>query len=876
MNHLKTLLLLLCICFGVGSCVVANAQQVRDQKRVLVIWATRKEAPAPAVAERLYQKEFTEGLGGKLDYYSEFIDVARFPDQEYQAVLRQLLQHKYKDLPPDLVIGTSGTANDFITRYRSELFPNAAALMVLSPGSVPPPNTAGIRVPINMRGTIDLILALQPGAKRIFVVSGGSEFDKYYEAVAREQFKQFEDRVEFTFLSALPMEELLSKVAKLPVDSVIYYLTFVEEPNGNRFLPLDSLDKVASVANVPIYCWHEVAMDHGIVGGDLQTMESITTNTTGLALRILKGEKPETLPVIDVDPEVMQVDWRQLQRWGIDESRIPAGAVVLFKQPTIWQQYKWEIIGAVSLIIVETFLIAFLLVSRSRQRRAEAERERFASLAESEHRHLDEVVSNVPGIVWESRIDADGPARSEQFVSQHVENMLGYSVEEWMSEPRFWLSIIPEEEREETLRRHDEILKSGKDGVVQFRWIAKDGRFLWVEGHLSVIFDDNKMPVGLRGVTLDISERKSAEEGLRNALLEVGQLKDQLQKENIYLREQVELDHRFEEIIGNSDEIRYVLFKIQQVAPTDASVLVQGETGTGKELVARAIHSASSRKYRPMVKINCAALPANLIESELFGHEKGAFTGAQAKKIGRFELADGTTLFLDEIGELPLELQSKLLRVLQEGEFERLGSSQTRKIDVRIIAATNRNLKVEVQNGLFREDLWYRLNVFPITVPPLRQRKSDIALLVNFFVNRSNRKLGRIVKTISPQTLQTLQNYYWPGNVRELANIIDRALINSNGTVLQLADKLEVESVAANGDGIGKALFKLEDVERDHIIAILNVCDWRVEGTTGAASILGINSSTLRSRMNKLGIKRPKPTSSTPSGPQKSTRSSND
>jgi formate hydrogenlyase transcriptional activator len=524
------------------------------------------------------------------------------------------------------------------------------------------------------------------------------------------------------------------------------------------------------------------------------------------------------------------------------------------------------IIGAISFMIVETLLIAFLLISRTRQRGAEAERERFALLAQSEHRRLEDVVSNVPGIVWESRIDSGGTTRRDHFISQYVEKMLGYTVEEWMSEPRFWLSIIPDEEREQTLLANDAIFQSGTAGVVQYHWRTKDGRLLWVESHFSTIFDDNNTPIGLRGVTLDISQRKAAEEGLRNALIEVGQLKDQLQQENVYLREHVVLEHEFQEIVGNSDEIKYVLFKVQQVAPTDASVLIQGETGTGKELVAQAIHSASNRKDRPLVKINCAALPANLIESELFGHEKGAFTGAQARKIGRFELADGATLFLDEVGELPLELQAKLLRVLQEGEFERLGSSQTRKVDVRIIAATNRSLKMEVQNGLFREDLWYRLNVFPITVPPLRHRKSDIAMLVNFFVNRCNRKLGRIVKTVSPQTMQTLENYYWPGNVRELANVIERALINSNGTVLQLADKLEANPPErrVNGNGNGNShpkLTKLEDVERDHILNTLNACDWRIEGTKGAAEILGINSSTLRSRMIKLGIKRPRPNS---------------
>lgn len=985
MNAPRLILFLSCLAFSVATAVPLRAQQ-KDQKAVLVIWATRREAPAPLTGDRTFVKLLSEGLGGKLDYYSEFIDVARFPDAEYQVTLHRLLQQKYKSLQIDLVIGTSNTANDFINKHRQELFPTAAAVFVGAPGFVPGANSTGVGVPLKMSGTLETILQLQPETKRVFVVSGAAEYDKYYEALAREQFRRFEDRIELTFLSGLPIDELLNKVSRIPEESVIYYLTYVEEPNGNRFLPLDSLDKISQAASVPVYGWHELGMDHGIIGGDLQSIDPIIANASALALRVLHGEKPENVPVVEINPNSIQLDWRQLQRWGISESRIPAGALVRFKQPTLWQQHKWHIISAISLIIIEALLIAFLLVSRARQRRAEAERERFASLVEAEHKHLDEVVSNVPGLVWESRIGSDGKTRNAQFVSQHVEKMLGYTVEEWMSEPRFWLKIIPEEEREETLRQNDEVFKSGKDGVIQFRWLTKANELLWVEAHLSVIFDDNNVPVGLRGVTLDITdrkqaesslresearfrmmantapmmvwmsgddklrtffnrswleftgraleqelgdrwtesvhaddreqclnsyhsafdqrhsfrmeyrlrrfdgeyrwifdegvprykpdgrfagyigscldftERKTAEEGLRNALVQVGQLKDQLQQENIYLREQVELEHQFQEIIGNSDEIKYVLFKIQQVAPTDASVLIQGETGTGKELVARAIHSASTRKDRPMVKINCAALPANLIESELFGHEKGAFTGAQAKKIGRFELAHNATLFLDEIGELPLELQSKLLRVLQEGEFERLGSSQTRKVDVRIIAATNRNLKAEMQNGLFREDLWYRLNVFPITVPPLRQRKSDIALLVNFFVNRSNRKLGKIVRTISPQTLQMLENYYWPGNVRELANVIERALINSNETVLRLADKLELDSPGnANGNGHQTPFWKLEDVERDHIVTILNSCEWRIEGTNGAAAILGINSSTLRSRMNKLGIKRPKP-----------------
>jgi formate hydrogenlyase transcriptional activator len=242
------------------------------------------------------------------------------------------------------------------------------------------------------------------------------------------------------------------------------------------------------------------------------------------------------------------------------------------------------------------------------------------------------------------------------------------------------------------------------------------------------------------------------------------------------------------EMVGQSDALKYVLFKVNLVAPTDSTVLILGETGTGKELVAHAIHMASRRKDRPLVKVNCAALPENLIESELFGHERGAFTDAHARKLGRFEIAHQTTLFLDEIGELPLNLQSKLLRVLEEGEFERLGGTRTIKVDVRIIAATNRDLKREVERGRFREDLWYRLNVYPITVMPLRQRRDDIPLLVNFFVEKFNRKTGKSIRAVLPDTMRALREYEWPGNVRELANVIERAVIVTQSTELHLTE----------------------------------------------------------------------------------------
>lgn len=345
-------------------------------------------------------------------------------------------------------------------------------------------------------------------------------------------------------------------------------------------------------------------------------------------------------------------------------------------------------------------------------------------------------------------------------------------------------------------------------------------------------------------------------------LLEQEQLK--LQAQNEYLQEEIKLDHNFDEIISKSKKFQGVLQKVEQVASTDATVLILGESGTGKELLCRAIHSISKRSKQPFVKINCAALPANLIESELFGHEKGAFTGAIAQKIGRFELADGGTLFLDEIGEMPMDLQAKLLRVLQESELERVGGSKTIKVNVRIIAATNRDLHLSVNKKEFREDLYYRLNVFPIMSPSLRERKEDIPVLVDHFCKKYSVKLGRKIMTVSKPVLDTLMRYDWPGNVRELENVIERGMIVSRASVLEPGEwlpkvhthssipstvTLQIERAKANS---------LEDVERNHIMDVLNKTEWKIRGENGAAKILNLNPTTLEARMKKLGIVRPK------------------
>ena len=362
-------------------------------------------------------------------------------------------------------------------------------------------------------------------------------------------------------------------------------------------------------------------------------------------------------------------------------------------------------------------------------------------------------------------------------------------------------------------------------------------------------------------VALAIANMKSYEE--------IAALKARLERENVYLQEEIRTVHNFEEIVGNDPTLLELLRRVDQVAPTDSSVLIYGETGTGKELIARAIHDRSARKNRPLVKVNCSAISAGLVESELFGHVKGAFTGAFERRIGRFELANGGTLFLDEVGELPLETQVKLLRVLQEREFEPVGSNRSVHVDVRIIAATNRNLQESISAGSFRSDLYYRLNVFPLEVPPLRERRSDIPQLAMFFLSRYSRNLGKRMEGISAAGTERLSRYSWPGNIRELQNVIERALILSPGPILQLKTDLVSVSAseavrdparevaeAAQPTEPSSALKTLDEVERAHISAVLQQTHGVIEGANGAAKTLGMHPNTLRHRMEKLGIKR--------------------
>jgi formate hydrogenlyase transcriptional activator len=502
-------------------------------------------------------------------------------------------------------------------------------------------------------------------------------------------------------------------------------------------------------------------------------------------------------------------------------------------------------------------IIGNLAVGRDITRRKHAEEA--LHISETRYRRLFETSRD--GILI---LDADTGQISD--VNPFLVEMLGYSHEDFLGKKLWDIGAVKDVEA--TQNAFFELQAKGYVRYENLPLETKDGQHIDVE-FISNVHQINSFKV-IQCNIRDITDRKLTAEAmqkahdeleqrvddrtveLRTALSKIKAMKNQLETENIYFRQEIKMRHQFKNILGKSDGLEYVLYRAEQVAPTNTTVLILGETGTGKELIADAIHNMSPRKERPLFTVNCAALPANLIESELFGREKGAFTGADNRQIGRFEIANGSTLCLDEIGELPLELQAKLLRVIQHNEFERLGSSRTIKVDTRILATTNRDLEEEIRKGRFRQDLYYRLNVFPITVPPLRQRVEDIPILVAAFVERYAREMGKSITSIPKETMKVLQNYPWPGNVRELESIIERAIILCPGPVLQLADKLDISSPT-----LASTVKTLEEMERNQILKTISETSWRIEGKDGAATILGLHPSTLRAKMHKLGIVRP-------------------
>ncbi|MBW2243171.1 MAG: sigma 54-interacting transcriptional regulator [Deltaproteobacteria bacterium] len=447
-------------------------------------------------------------------------------------------------------------------------------------------------------------------------------------------------------------------------------------------------------------------------------------------------------------------------------------------------------------------------------------------------------------------VGRDGPI---VFANRHAERLFGYEPGQLVGVEIE--ALLPEQYRQRHAKLRAEFsvdpavrpMGYGRELFAR----SSDGREFPVEIGIGPADREERAVAVIR----DISEQVLTRKKLERAMTELARSKDRLQAEADYLREDLEREQELTEIVGRSEAMVATLEKVEQAAKTDATVLLLGETGTGKELLAHALHSRSNRTKKPLVKIDCATLPSGLVESELFGHEKGAFTGAHEKKVGRFELADGGTVFLDEIGELSLELQAKLLRVIQEGEFQRLGAKREKKIDVRFIAATNRDLREEMRERRFRSDLYYRLSVFPIESPPLRDRREDIPLLASYFLSRFQATVGKRIDTIAKSSMEALVAYSWPGNVRELQNVIERSAILCSGDTLIVREVLG-DFGSPDRESASSLTQELEDIERANILRALEGSDWKVKGDGNAASRLGIKPSTLRSRMKRLGIER--------------------
>ena len=1075
--------------------LLANAAMAQPPtRRILILTSYDPNHPAVTTITQSVSSTVRNQSSERVEFFFEYQENFRIPNHKYESEMVAYLKKKYEGVNINLIIGLGSPALNFVLSHDTELFQNTPKLFYFHDEAEENvkklwPRVTGVWAQLHLDQTLEVALRNHPKAKTVFVIAGNSTQDKFLRAEAEKEFTAYQDRVSINYLSNLTIDELRAKLSQLPPESVVIYLSFFVDRNGNSYSGPEALSMVAPSSTAPIYGISDTYLGSGIVGGSLLDFKSLGKRTGELAVRILDGEKPQEIPP-ETSPTVLIFDWRELNRWGVDERSLPAGSLVRFKEYTFWEKYKWYAIAFGIAGVTEALLIIWLLsINHQRKSGQKALQRKQAELSGIIETAMDAIISvdesqkiilfndaaekifkcsaaaalgqpldkfippRFRGVhskhiqlfgenretrramgaqldVWgldaageefpveasisqisisgkkfftiilrdiSERKRADDQLRQseERFgkafrsnpqpmslttidkgiyvdVNASFLNMSGYAREEVIGNSSLDLNIwetpdsrkkflqnledhgsvvnletkfrtkdgslrvllssaerleldgeqcllvassdVTERVRAQQAFRESEarfrnmadsapvmIWVAGEDkqatyfndqwltftgrtieqevgsgwseGIhpddssrcldifnksfdsrtqfeIEYRFRRNDGEYRWVLDCGIPRFSENSEFLGFIGSCIDITERRESEEQLRKAHGELNELKNQLEAENIYLQAELQMDHTFGEIVGQSDAIKYVTFKINQIAPTDSTVMITGETGTGKELVARAIHEASKRANRPLVKVNCAALSPTLIETELFGHEKGAFTGAGARKIGRFEIADGGTIFLDEIGEMPLESQVKLLRVIQEGEIERVGSTKTIKVDVRIIAATNRNLKDEVDKGNFRQDLWYRLNVFPITVPPLRQRRDDIPLLVDHFAKRASRKFGRTIESVSARTMHALQAHFWPGNVRELANVIERAVIHTQGNVLHLA---EYFGEAGEDETTAKSL---EEIEREYILRILESTGWRIEGPFGAAKILDLNPSTLRTRMAKLNIQK--------------------
>ena len=1070
LNHsfiplVKALILVLPLLITLNAASLTSKET--EPKNVLVLASYKATAPVATLWNRGMETVFKSENSGRIDVNVEYLDLINFNDAGYKQLLSDNLRQKLLKYKPDLVIPIYNRALGFVFENRDDIFAGIPVVFAgveqkFLKGRKIRPDITGLFSVNSYEKTLNLVLRLHPGTKHVAVVSGVGKIGHTWGKNALEAFRPFEERVEIVDLTGLPMRTILEKVANLPAQSIVAYITLLQDGDGNRFTAPESASKISQASSAPVYSFWDLMLGHGIVGGYLSSAEEKGKALAELALNVLYQEDKEHLPPIRESNLKYMFDWRQLKRWKISEKRLPPDSIVRFKEFSVWDRYRGRIIGAFVLIVFQTLIISYLLHQRRKRRRAELEIEdrlAFEELvSEISARFVDLDPVNVESEVSESLKDIsdflnfDRSSVFEYLIDQRQMSVFSSHAKEgiqpppvrisidelpWITAktlkgemitisetadlkddaelerryfeqqglrggiilplavsgsslglvafmvlhaPKSWppaivkrLQLVAEifanalirKQAEEkllerlafekfiaelsseiinlpadnldseiinALSRIGKIMDVDRSFLFQFNWnktefrishlweadcIEKDqvvrgvvvkDHFPWLAENLLagkdiVISDVKELPpektqfegeycqnigiqsfiilpiqvqdaplcaIGLDAVRTrrnwsqedrnrlrlfgeifaNAIARKHSDLELREAYAEIKDLKEQLEAESTYLQEEIKLEHNFENIIGQSEELKYVLYQVEQVAATDSSVLILGETGTGKELVARAIHNLSFRNNRVLVKVNCASLPAELIESELFGREKGAFTGAMTTQIGRFELAKGSTIFLDEIGELPLTLQAKLLRVYESGEFERLGNPKTFYSDARIIAATNRVLEDEVRQGNFREDLWYRLKVFTITLPPLRQRKTDIPLLIKWFMDQLSRKMGKPAVEIPKHNLQALQDYHWPGNVRELKNMLESALITGRAGKLEF----DLPKASENQDNDFKSL---EEMERDYILQVLKSKNWKIQGANSAASVLEMNPNTLRARLKKLGIKKP-------------------
>jgi len=838
-----------------GSIAHVNAQvveYVEEPFRIMILRNTSQYLPAGILQDRGMREAFAAKDSRNVEFFVETMDTMWFDRSQIEPEFLSLFRKKYGSRKIDLLMAAGADALDFALRFRQLLLPGVPIVFYnvsedALPGRLLQPSMAGVTLRFNLPGTLDLAMRLQPDARRIVVVSGTSPYDRNWLRRAREALKAYEGRLEVSYWSGQPLRQLLDNLRKLPADSIVLYLAFSDDGAGHTYSPADVAKRIAAASTVPVYGVLETYLGQGIVGGAFPGFEAHGKLAGEVALRVLEGEKPENIGVQPSPQATANIDWHELQRRKISESRLPPGTVVQFRSPSMWDQYHWYITGTFAIFAVQALLIVGLLLHRARRRFAERE------LRESQEFMELSTGAGELGL-WARDLEGD-----DLWTNSRLRSLFGFGPNDVLRLEDVIGRIHPDD-RARVVVEVESAQRTGISFAGEFRVFIPDGGERWLAARGRTVDESGRDGMRKRrmGVVFDVTERKRAEQDLHAALVEIRRLKEQLEEENLYLKEEISEVKGFEEIVGKSDALKYVLTRVEQVAKTDATVLLQGETGVGKELIARAIHERSSRSDAPYIKVSCATLPEALVESELFGHEKGAFTGADRQRKGRFELADGGTILLDEAGELPSGTQVKLLRVLQEGEFERVGGSDTIKVSVRVIAATNRKLHDEVAAGRFRQDLFYRLNVYPITIPPMRQRREDIPLLVSHYARQLGERLGKSIGEVPAQVMRAFTEYDWPGNIRELQNVIERAVIVSSDGVLRLPEPLVQARTAFLGDVRASndptPVSSLNEAEREHILRALEATGWRINGPNGAAAMLKLHPSTLRFRMKKLGL----------------------